>query len=225
MKNTQKALALVSMLIVGSIAYGYNYDFTNTLKGPVHLRVKMKGINEPWYYGTIQGQNSLTHTNYTFAFQVNSQLALNAESTQREYVGRKVFFCLDPEMEIAPFVLQGGQWVPTTNWIKVKAALLPVESFNQVIAAASGFGGGILATAAANLAKLGATAAGAGGAASTIGTVVGAVAEKPLSMLVAAIGDMVGSTYCKDRSFKIVPDFDAKGNEVPNSYVIVGLAR
>lgn len=286
MKRIQMALAFVGLLSMGGLAYGYMFDFTNTLKGPVTVRVKLAGVNEPWYYAVIQGENNHERQNYIFNFQVGGIGALSQSTAMGsipkvqsaidkavadgrfEYLGRKEGFCL-AEVEVAPHVLTNGKWIYSKNFIKCEPVLVDVPSFDAMIAAVAAFtsnvariAGNILIgiatggveTAAAEAAGGFLTEAAAGGAATAltestsnlisagswaVKKVTAQVKRTAINLLdpnklynytvgnlVKAIGGLVAQSMCKDRSFRIVPNFDGNGNPVANpSVVVMGLAR
>lgn len=110
MKRFMQLYMAVTAIVIGNMAHAYTFTFTNSLKGPVSIRVKL-GVFEPWYYGIAQGNGM----KYTFDFGVNKQANLNLQGTQKEYTGRKVGFCLS-EVNIAPYTFVNNQWQQTDEW-------------------------------------------------------------------------------------------------------------
>lgn len=172
MKHINGVLAFVGLLTISGIAYGYKFDFTNTLRGPVTVRVKHSGVDEPYYYAVLEGsKTSRMGRSYTFKFEKGSVLALTQKAAFRarggkeprlkeaiergikfgdwEYVGRKEVFCLS-QVSVAPFEWdkETKTWEMTDEFYDLTPTFVEAAYFNEMLQAA-----GALAEGATDLAS------------------------------------------------------------------------
>lgn len=246
------ALVILSVVTFGTVAYAYDFDFTNTMEGPVRVRIKMSGINEPWYYATLQGKNMRMGRNYTFAFRIGSELDLGDGT--KEYVGRKVGFCLS-QIQVAPFekvvkdtvekdeetpltpikksddaiveddstgddesvsskeeVAGAVEWEETDEWYDLSPQFVETNYFVKMLQAAGQVADGFTDAAGKTMEAIESSLT-----TETGGTKIGGkqVSELTLSKIVTAIGTIIGTTLCKDRSFTIVPNITIDGKKAP----------
>jgi len=221
MKQTNvKVLALVAALIMGNVAYGYTFDFTNTLKGPVEVRIKLSGINEPWYQRTLQGKNQRMGRSYGFNFNLNAQElnvgATGSQTGSMEYTGRKVAFCLS-QIQVAPWEMnkKTKEWEKTDEWYDLAPKFIETNYFNKMLQAAGAVADGSLGVAGKIIEAI-AEAAEADQAVKA----GGALKEANIGGLVEAIGGVVSISLCKDRSFTILPNIDESG-EIVSGYFLI----
>jgi len=221
MKHTNvKVLALVAALVMGNVAYGYTFDFTNILKGPVNVRIKLSGIDEPWYQRTLQGKNERKGRSYGFSFRINSQEpSVGVKGDQAptlEYTGRKLGFCLS-QVQVAPWEWDKNKktWEETDEWYDLAPKFMPTNYFDKMLQAAGAVADGSLSAAGKLVESIGEAAA----SDETV-KAGGALKDQDLGGLVEAIGGVVAISLCKDRSFTILPNIDEDGKIQPG-YILI----
>src|SRR5436190_1389597 len=133
MKRSMQLVCALIIMIIGNMAYAWTYTFNNSFQDRIGVRVKLSGINEPWYYAKIEKGGK-----YVFEFGVNKQAQLDLEGTQQEYTGRKVGLCLD-EIEV---ILLDNNWKPISNspyglfnWSVCPMAATDQATFNTILTA------------------------------------------------------------------------------------------
>lgn len=205
---TIKITAVVMSLLLSGLAYAYDYKLINILKAPVKVRVKLSGINEPWYYSNTISPSGL----FTFKFGVNEQVSLNAAGTQKEYTGRKAGFCLS-QIQVAAYVNQNGQWQETDTYIDTAPMVLDIESIRILGGAIEYAQNGNKTAAAQQMQQLAAKS-------KVPTTQEGSFLKRTLQQLAT----FVDQSTCNNRSFYIYPEVSLAGTIVPNSYFIISAA-
>lgn len=206
-------VALLGTLTFVSAAFAYDFDFTNTLEGPVTVRIKLSGINEPWYYGKLEGEESFEGRNVIFPFQVNTK-TLPLASGETEWGGRKHAFCLS-QVQIAPYKKdKAGNWTQSDEYYDMSPYFVETNYFGRMVKAAAKLAAGAKEEAGElvkNIMK------GAGEEAETIPELSG----DTLSKFVKGVTKIVGLSLCKDRSFTIVPGFDSDGKQKHKDFILI----
>lgn len=169
MKHTHKmALALMSLLAMGQSVYGYLYDFTNTMRGPVMVRVKFS-VSQKHYYAKLEGKNQRLGRNYIFDMKPGAFHALTAEAAEVKkpvgksidaainagkfaYVGSKAGFCLS-QIAVAPYEWdeKRKRWERTDEYYDLAPFFVETNYFTKMSQAAGAVGDGAFQTAASIL--------------------------------------------------------------------------
>ncbi|HRN78429.1 MAG TPA: hypothetical protein PLU71_04265 [Candidatus Dependentiae bacterium] len=198
MKNMSKLmLVTLALLSIGNSAFAYIFSFTNHTKNTIHVRMKLGGIGEPWYYLGKDPYQTKENTKNVMPAGATYELRFDAGDTvtmfQKNFekdkykndYARKFGFCL-------AFI----QYSPNgRTWSNVEPVFVDSKTSNDLLNASSAFSKGASETAGKIMKQIPQT------------KVVGEVVEKlPLDKLVSSIGTMIQKSMCRDRHFDIIPN-------------------
>lgn len=203
---------LISLLFISTTIHSYSYDFTNTMKGPVRVRIKMSGIEEPWYYATLNGKNELKGRNYEFQFRIGSLLSLGDDKW--EYVGRKLGFCLS-QIQVAPFERNKdtGAWEETDEWYDLAPFFVATNYYSKILQAAGQLADGLVDVAGKTVEMIEELMSAKYGG--------GKLKDISLKDIVLGVGELWSKSFCRSRSFTIVPNIDTKGQKAPGYILLI----
>ncbi|HRN78430.1 MAG TPA: hypothetical protein PLU71_04270 [Candidatus Dependentiae bacterium] len=207
-------LTTLALLSIGNTAFGHIYSFTNHTKKRVHVRVKLGGIGEPWYYvGKNPFQTKENTKNFIPAGE-SYELRFVLGEGPGDY-SRKFGFCL-AFIQYSP----NGQ-----TWSNVEPTFVESKTSNDLLSAATAFTKGATETAAAVLQNIpevkksskdladeaarelieGKKSAEETKKSFHVSQLKG-VAELPLDKIVSSIGTMIQKSMCRERHFDIIPN-------------------
>lgn len=148
MKRIHIAMIMIGMLATNKIMHGYTYSFFNRMPGPVDVRIKLAGINEPWYTEHLSGakEKGLAGKHHEFVFAARKGVPGD--------MARKFGLCLK-SIQVQPYEYDEmeGTWVETGRWYDVEPLFVTSETYQTTLRAASQFADG-LNKAAGNTLKL-----------------------------------------------------------------------